>query len=360
MRILQIVDSLSPGGAERMALNLTNCLIENVEYSAICVTRKEGLFKQQLRLEAGYLFLDKKRIIDFKAIMKLNKFLRVNKIDIIHVHGSSYFFGCLVKFLNPKVKLIWHDHFGDRASKTVLAYPTLFICSYFFNGVISVNKDILKWAKTYLLCSNTTYIPNFLVNKFYTKQISNSSSNIWNLISVANLKSPKNHISLLIAFKLVLEKYPNSNLYLIGKNYRDEYEKKIRSYIDANKMNDKVILTGELFNVNQYLEKAHLAILSSTYEGLPMVLLEYGMAALPVVSTNVGECSTILRKNGKIVEVNQPEALADSIICYLENDEQRQKDALNFHKYIVKNYSSNNVIPIFLKFYKSLNKKSTT
>lgn len=42
MRILQIIDSLAIGGAEKMAVNFANALVEEVEFSGLVATRKEG------------------------------------------------------------------------------------------------------------------------------------------------------------------------------------------------------------------------------------------------------------------------------------------------------------------------------
>ncbi|GAQ48948.1 glycosyl transferase [Flavobacterium psychrophilum] len=48
MRVLQIIDSLNAGGAERMAVNYANALADKIEFSGIVVTRKDGILKKQL------------------------------------------------------------------------------------------------------------------------------------------------------------------------------------------------------------------------------------------------------------------------------------------------------------------------
>ena len=354
-----MVDTLHPGGAERMALNLTNSLVSRIEYSGICVTRKEGLLSTQIKPEAGYIFLEKKHVFDLEAILKLHKYIRKRKVEILHAHGTSFFLGCLIKLLNPRLKLVWHDHYGNRAAKKISAFPFLYICSFLFNGIIAVNKDLLNWANTNLLCKNTGYIPNFLTNEFSKKIINHNQGNeIWNLVSIANLKDPKNHQNLLKAFKIVLKKCPQCNLILIGKKYGDKYERKIEEFLVKNNLQKKVFLTGEVPNVNQYLGDAKLGILSSDSEGLPMALLEYGIAGLPAVCTDVGECSAVIGNYGKIVEVNNPEALAEGILYYMENEGGRKQDAENFHRLILENFSEDKIIPKILGFYTTLNTKS--
>ncbi len=356
MRVLQMIDTLHPGGAERMALNLTNSLVGRIEYSGICVTRKEGLLSTQIKPEAGYIFLEKKQAFDLNAILKLHKYIRKNQIEILHAHGTSFFLGCIIKLLNPRLKLVWHDHFGNRTAKKIKEFPVLFSCSFFFNGIIAVNKELLNWANTNLLCKNTGNIPNFLTNEFLKKNIGhNQEDKAWNLICIANLKTPKNHLNLLKAFKTVLKKYPQCNLYLIGKKYGDKYERQIEIFLAENNLQKKVFLTGEEPNVDLYLGVAKLGILSSDSEGLPMALLEYGIAGLSVVCTDVGECSSIIGNYGKIVVVNNPEALAKGVLYYLENEEASKRDAENFQRFIVENFSEDKVIHEILRFYNILN-----
>ena len=112
MRIVQIIDSLEGGGAERMAVNYANALLGKVSFSGLISTRKEGLLSHQIDEKVLYLFLNKKRRIDFKAVFKLRKYLKSNKVEIIHAHSSSFFIAVLVKLTLPKIKIIWHDHNG--------------------------------------------------------------------------------------------------------------------------------------------------------------------------------------------------------------------------------------------------------
>ena len=112
MRILQIIDSLEIGGAEKMAINYANALAENIEFSGLIATRKEGYLKSQLSNKVHYLFLNRKSTIDFKAILRLRKYCKENKIDFLQAHSSSFFTAFLVKLCYFKINIIWHDHNG--------------------------------------------------------------------------------------------------------------------------------------------------------------------------------------------------------------------------------------------------------
>jgi hypothetical protein len=91
MKVLQLIDSLEAGGAERVAVNYANGLLDIVDASYLCATRAEGLLKGELNKDVGYLFLNKKTTLDSKAIKLLYQFIKDEKIQIVHAHGSSFF-----------------------------------------------------------------------------------------------------------------------------------------------------------------------------------------------------------------------------------------------------------------------------
>ena len=352
MRVLQLIDSLRPGGAEKMAVNIANALLPHVESSFLCCTRQEGILKEEIKPEVGYLFLNKKSSLDLKAIFALRKYIAEKNIDILHAHGTSFFNAFIMKVLSPNLKLMWHDHWGDRVTKKIFSFPVLYICSSFFNGIITVNEKLLNWTNSNLLCKNTIFIRNFLSNKVLRSKGSPQEDENWTIVYVANFKVPKNHLNLLKAFKIILKKFPNCALYLVGRKYNDDYEKQILLFLTQNDLQKKVFLTGEASDVGIYLEIAKLGVISSDSEGLSMALLEYGIAGLPVVCTDVGENSAVVGQNGKVVEINNSVALAENIIFYMENEMERKIDAENFHNLIVDNYTENKIVPQISRFYK--------
>jgi hypothetical protein len=131
MRIVQIIDSLEAGGAERMAVNYANALAKKITFSGLVTTRKEGVLKNQIDSQVPYLFLEKQNSIDRKAVFKLRKFIKNNNIEIIHAHSSSFFIAVLVKLTLPKLKIIWHDHYGISQDLSFRKNPVLKFSSLF-------------------------------------------------------------------------------------------------------------------------------------------------------------------------------------------------------------------------------------
>ncbi|MCY2687873.1 glycosyltransferase [Salinimicrobium sp. TH3] len=353
MRVIQLIDSLRSGGAERMAVNYANALAKRIDESYLCCTRMEGLLKKKLSPEVGYLFLDKKKTLDIKAFRKLRRFVKEHKIDLIQAHSSSWFLALMIKWSLPRVKLIWHDHYGRELQGRKVGI--LKYASKNFDGILSVNSELLEWSKKNLRSKKIAYFRNFLLNDQripedidYKNFIHGS---VFNIICLANLRPQKDHLNLLKAFKIVSENHAKTSLHLVGKDENDEYSKSIRDFIASNALEEKVFIYGEQEKVEFFLGQADLGILSSVSEGLPLALLEYGRAGLPVVSTKVGQCEEILREKGLLAPPGDSLKLAECICHYIEKEESRKSDAASFKRYVKEEFSEEVVMSSYITYF---------
>lgn len=336
-----------------MAVNYANALDKRIDASFLCCTRMEGLLKTQLKPEVGYLFLNKKSTLDLKAFFKLRKFVNQNKISLIQAHSSSWFLALCIKISLRGVKLVWHDHYGKDLNER--KSEALKIASGSFDGIFSVNRNLKKWSQENLKCENIQFNPNFLPTKEDDEVQDLSpllgSCDDFKIICVANLRPQKDHLNLLEAFQILLQKKDLLSLHLIGKDFSDDYSQSVKRFISDHGLEKNVFLYGEQKNVEKYLYKADLGILSSVSEGLPVSLLEYGRAGLPVVCTNVGECPSVVGNHGKIVPPKNPPALAEAVLHYLLNERLLLQDARNFKRTVERNYSEEVIFPQILQQY---------
>ncbi|WP_299888636.1 glycosyltransferase [uncultured Lacinutrix sp.] len=346
MRVLQLIDSLHAGGAERVAVSLANTLVNKVEKSYLCVTREEGLLKETIVDEVGYLYLNKKSTLDFKAIKSLSKFIKTQEIHIIHAHSSSFFIASIMRMLNSKLKIVWHDHYGKSEFLEERPKSVLRFCSRFFNHVFSVNIILKVWAEQVLKAKTVSYLPNFAV-KSETENITDLKGESGKrIVCLANLRKQKDHHNLLIAFKEIKEKYPRWTLHLVGKDFKDEYSQSLYSFIKKENLNNHVHVYGSCPDTFAILKQSTIGVLSSSSEGLPIALLEYGLAGLPVIVTNVGECNQVLLQGalGQIVPSKNVDLMYNAIIKYIEDPNYREQHAKAFKQHINDNYSANHTV----------------
>ena len=147
MKILQLIDTLSLGGAERMSVNIANVLAENGIESYLVASRKGGPLQQFLLPNVKYYSLDKKNGLDIKGFYRLIRLVKQIKPDIIHAHSTSVYWAIGLKLFVRKSKVTWHDHYGlsDTLKNNDRFWLKLF--SKWLDGVIVVNAVLEICAK---------------------------------------------------------------------------------------------------------------------------------------------------------------------------------------------------------------------
>ena len=350
MKVLQLIDSLDAGGAERIAVTFANVLASEIEASHLCTTRAEGVLRSEVDSKVMYHFVQKKKTLDFKAAFRLKKYIKANGIDVVHAHTTSYFFASLLKLIYPKIRLYWHTHLGERVNSNRSDNKALYLCSFLFSGIITVNDELRDWCLKNLAAKSVVYLPNFVdIRKYDNVSEGHREKRI---VCLANLKHPKNHVNLIEAFAKVSSSYPEWKLQLAGKDFGDDYSKVLKNKITELALAAKVELLGQQTEVEILLSGASIGVLSSDSEGLPIALLEYGAAGLPVVATEVGYCKTVVAGNGLLAPPGDPDALARALESYLQSDEKRREDGDKFKQHVRKNYSVTAVLPKLLAIYK--------
>jgi glycosyltransferase involved in cell wall biosynthesis len=337
-----------------MAVNIANALAKNGLESHICATRLEGDLKAKIGTKVGYLFLNKKNALDVKAIQKLIRYIKSNEINTIHAHATSYFTAFLVKLVLPKTTIVWHDHYGNSENLKERKKFPLTLVSKSFKSVISVNNHLLQWAKQYLHAKHYQYLPNFAAfdqENPATTQLHGENNK--RIVCLANLRPQKDHINLLKAFKRVKEKHAEWTLHLVGMDFKDVYAEEIIATIKQHHLISCVFLYGSRPDTQHILKQATIGVLSSKSEGLPLSLLEYGLAKLPVAVTDVGECGVVVdnMKSGMLVSPSDANALAKALIFLTENETRRKEFGENLYNNIRLNYSADAFITQLINTY---------
>ena len=349
--VIQIIDSLNAGGAEVLAVNIANALSGSDYNSHICITREEGVLKENVKTEVGYLFLEKKKIFDFKSINKIRIYIIKNNISIIHAHSTSYFFAFLVKLILPRVKLIWHDHYGKSQDLHLRKLFSLKTCSFFFDNIISVNTELKEWAQKKLLCKKVYFLNNFPMFVNLEKSTNLFGTKGKRIVCLAAFREQKDHLNLLEAFKIVLKTNSDYTLHLVGEIHNDEYSNKIKKFVKEEKLLDSVFFYGVCSDIKNILSQCDIGVLSSKSEGLPISLLEYGLANLPVLTTDVGECKNVINHHKAIVVSKRSDIFAKALIEVIEDDFLSDEISKSLHSNVLLKFSKENFMLKIKKMY---------
>jgi len=354
IQVLQLIDSLAAGGAERMSLNLCNELATRAGIKVtLCATRTGGELQSQISAQVNIIILQKKHILDLSAFLKLKRITREQNIDIIHAHSSSIMWAMWLR-KNGTTKIVWHDHFGGALGWRQI----LILFRRRIDMSIAVNRQLAYWHKKRLKikCNKILLLKNFVVRnnaKPLDKLPGNQGRRI---ISLANFREQKDHITLLEAFYTFSRKYPQWSLLLAGAKIDEQYYQQVKSLSQKLNLTDKVFFLGQIKNITSLLKTCNIGVLSSSQEGLPLALLEYGAAGLPVIATHVGDCKQVIPDDsfGWLVAPNHSEQFANALTEAAQNPQLRIRKGNNLLSRINEKYSAERSVNKLLQNYQNL------
>lgn len=152
------------------------------------------------------------------------------------------------------------------------------------------------------------------------------------------------------AFVPVAAEHARARLVIIGDGeLRGALMEKVR---DAG-IEDRVVFTGFVQNARAYLSAIDCFVLASRKEGLPFVLLEAGMAHVPVIATNVGSVADVVINNetGLLIPPRAPGALADAMRTMIADATLRERTREQLHVHVVRNFSEDEMLADTLEIY---------
>lgn len=359
MRIVQLIDSLDLGGAEKMAVTYANSLVNNAEFSGLVVSRKEGELKKNIHNDVSYLFLNKKKTLDINSVIKLKEYCSSNKIQFIQAHSSSFFLACMVKLIYPKIKIIWHDHYGKFVSKTRDNSLLIRLFSLLFSGVITVSLELEAWSIRNLFCKRVLYLQNYISLKSeIIHQTKLHGTDGKRVIYVANLRPQKNHVMLIDVIKEIHDSYSEWTFHLIGNDNNDAYSISIKNRIKQYQLEEIVFVYGSREDIENCIAQSDIGVFTSISEGLPVALLEFGIQNKPVVSTSVGQIPHLIIHNesGLLSENNSVLEFSKNLSLLLEDEKLRVKFGKNLNNTINEYYSESVVMHKYKTWLANLSK----
>lgn len=142
-------------------------------------------------------------------------------------------------------------------------------------------------------------------------------------VTVGRLFNAKDHITMLKAFQIIIREI-DARLFIIGEG---EEKKNIEQFIACNNLQNNVFLLGRKTNPYKYMKRADLFLLSSIYEGFPLVLYESLIVGTKVVTT---DSTGDMKKNitpdcGAVVAKSDYAAMAEKAIDLIKRKSTRIK-----------------------------------
>ncbi len=286
MKILQVIDRVEVGGAERVFLDLTSLLLDKgFRVDTLCISA-QGKQYDTIDTRANSMFLNRKSKYSILTMWKCAAIC--SKYDIVHVHMRfTYAYIRLAQLVSfRKFKIVFHDHFGDIEKDKSIPWSLKGIfCPHYYIGV---SNTLYTWSKDFLRINNTnTWL---LRNTIIPHNVSNNNDvkygeRKW--LVVSNLRETKN-----IEFAVDLALKMNRKLTIVGQVLNNEYSIRLKAFIEQHLT--LTLLENEQ-NVQSLMGAYSLALHTAKSESGPLVLMEYLAQGLPFVAYETGEVANILK-----------------------------------------------------------------
>lgn len=333
-KILVIDNSSGITGAFNSLYQVTNLLRSNFEFIYLIPKGSQNLsFLQQSKFRVKVLrFIEVSKSLNtilyipnlIYNLIKITKYIKTTKVDLIHVNDLYNMLGIMVKLFNPKIKLVYHVRLlpNSYASKLYPIWKRTIII--FADEIICVSKAVAENFST----KKATLIYDSInsQNIVQFKKANSSNSNL-NILYLANYTEGKGHKQAIDAYKKAFPLLKNTNFIFWGgtlnkqKNIR--YKISLIQYSQELGLSNSIVFNGFCSNPDEEITKADLMLNFSESESFSMTTLEALAYGTPIIATDCGGPSEIIEDgiSGIIVPVNDIEAMSSSIIT-LVNDEQ--------------------------------------
>lgn len=342
MRVAQIVKTPQRRGAETFALDLCRELERRGhETTILYLYGYGGATPLPLRPQDRILGTERPALERFPGfhpglLRRLVRSLKAFRPAIVQTNGSrSVKYGSLARRLArgswPLVARVIGsppDWAGGALKRRL--YARLVLSA--FDGVIAVSRDTLEGLeRTYGLAVPAAVIPRGVdpeavragARPDEVRRALGAEPEDPVVLYCGSLTPEKRPDRLLRVFSRVRERLPGTRLWIAGSG---QLERAVRSEIESSGLGDAVSLLGTVEGIGDLLGAADLLLLTSDTEGTPGVVLEAGLAEVPVVAPRVGgipDC-VLDGRTGLLAAPGDEEGLATAALELLLDPERRR------------------------------------
>jgi glycosyltransferase involved in cell wall biosynthesis len=356
MRIVELVNSLEIGGAERMVADLARGLRRAGHDVHVAALRGRGPLAEVLD-ESGVEWhaFGKAEGFSFKTARALARYAGDRGADVIHTHNPlTHHYGAMAGRM-AKTSVVASTFHGPGNLTGFGRTLLVFEASCLFSDCVvacctSVEKHLRRVTR--IARSRLTMIPNGIELDRFLNVAPVPRKGQLTFGAVGRLVAVKDQSSLIRAFAEASRVRPEARLEILGAGpLHAALVERARELSVA----DRVTFHGSSLDVASFLSRIDVFVLCSLSEGLPLTMLEAMAAGLPVVGTEVGEIPELVRGGscGWLCAPSAPEQLARAMLEAAES-ERRAEMGQSGREYVVKRHSVDRMVTNYQELFKEL------
>ena len=343
IRVLTLTDRFGPiGGAENLAAQIPLRLDRERFEPLLCATRweAEGAATPIMNATAAelratgvtVLGLARRGRFDVGAWRRLRRGLRDRRVDVLHTHQfGSNAWGAAIGTLARTPAIVAHEHTWSYEGQPVRKLVDRHVIARFADAFVAVSREDRRRMieVEHIPPDVVRYIPNGAPpggapsGKDVRAELG-IPADAPVIGSVGIIRAQKAFEVLVATAGRLRVAHPSLRVLIAGYPLEGDV---LRAEIARRGLDGVVLMLGHREDVPDLLRALDIAVCSSDYEGMPLSVLEYMDAGLPVVSTAVGGVPDVVRdgETGLLVPRRDDAALAAAVDELLRDPERARR-----------------------------------
>ncbi|WP_242926660.1 glycosyltransferase family 4 protein [Pontibacter vulgaris] len=362
MRVLHLISEKSWRGGEQQAAFLIEELARQHVESFVACRPGSAFEKYCQQRNVPYIALSFSKLAVLATAQKLKKYVNEHQVQLIHMHSSlAHTLGVATHVLGAKAGLILSRRVEFSIGKNPFS-----LFKYNYKGIrriICVSdcvRDLMaKNVNDPAKC--VTVHSGIDMNRF--KSVKKGATNFLhtkyniapgNLLigNVSAIDKHKDYYTFLQTAKLLKEQGIKASYFAIGTG---SLEEEIKAYAVELGLQQDVIFTGFIKNIDQALPELDLFLFTTIKEGLGTAVLDAFACQVPVVASNVGGIPEMVKDGvtGFLAAPQHPKEFAAQALKIIHNPELRNTFVANASASLTRFTSTHTALET-LKIYKQV------
>jgi len=360
IRIAHLVNYLAPAGKEIGIIKLLNYLDKSLFETYLYVFSGIDYFEEEIYKHLNIIHMNKRDGNDIRLPFKLAASFREIKPDIVHTHSWGTLVEGIIGAKLSRVPIIIHGEHGTFPDSAIHKY----IQQFFWKRsdiVLSVSRNLaekLSRSIRFPLDRMQSILNGVEEDKFFPSEelrelFRNSNSfNSTDFIvgTVGRMSGVKNHAMLIKAAAQLIHRGELVQIFIAGEGTKRAELEKLTRQLDIQKY---VHFPGYQKDVNLLLNGMDVFALTSFSEGCSNVIQEAMFTGKPVVATDVGGNSELVRPDfsGYLVESDNADELAQQLLKLKHSAELCKRFGENALSFARKNFTVKAMVEQYQELY---------
>ena len=363
-RILHVVLSLSPGGTERLVIQMAKHAQRSAQVAVCCVDEPGDWAHELIDHDIPVKALHRAPGFRPALALKISQLVRRQGANLLHCHHySPFIYGALAALVTPGVKVVYTEH--GRYSDA-LPSPKRKLANGFFartpGSFVAVSDDLRHHMiaegfsphRVHVIHNGVVVGPHPTDAERLEARRRLGLDPAWVIFAtVARLNPVKDLVTMINAFSQAGRDNPSLRLVIVG----DGGERgKLETLAGSTEIGKHIIFTGQRDDVRELMPGFDVYVNSSIIEGISVTILEAMASGVAVLATRVGGTPEVVVENhtGVLVPARSPGELALAMKTLVDDRVTRMVFARNGRARVEQSFSMDRMLADYQQLYTDL------